>query len=148
MLQLNTAAAAAAAAATDVHAALCLLATNTIAGLAIRQHDLVQHTDSSEDGSDNDEAVEDRAGSHARAAAGPSSSAAAAAAGAKQSSGKKRPAGVAFKDAVSLLPADLDEAMIKRTLRQLQPRNRMQKQALLQAYRAQFSHWRLLLRCV
>jgi hypothetical protein len=49
---------------------------------------------------------------------------------------------------VSLLPADLDEAMIKRTLQQLQPRNRMQKQALLQAYRAQFNHWRLLLRYV
>jgi hypothetical protein len=38
--------------------------------------------------------------------------------------------------------------MIKRTLQQLQPRNRMQKQALLQGYRAQFSHWRMLLRCV
>uniref|UniRef100_A0A383W8S0 Origin recognition complex subunit 2 n=1 Tax=Tetradesmus obliquus TaxID=3088 RepID=A0A383W8S0_TETOB len=115
----------------------------TKARLSARHHDMEQHTDSSAEEDVDSDADDDRAGSHAAAAAGPSS---AAAARGKQSSSKKRPAGVAFKDAVSLLPADLDEAMIKRTLQQLQPRNRMQKQALLRGYRAQFSHWRLLLR--
>lgn len=130
------------AAATAVGAAQHL---GTAARLSARHHDMEQHTDSSAEEDVDSDADDDRAGSHAAAAAGPSS---AAAARGKQSSSKKRPAGVAFKDAVSLLPADLDEAMIKRTLQQLQPRNRMQKQALLQGYRAQFSHWRLLLRCV
>ncbi|KAF6258564.1 origin recognition complex subunit 2-domain-containing protein [Scenedesmus sp. NREL 46B-D3] len=105
--------------------------------------------DDDDDDVDDDAAADDRTGSHAAAAAGPSSAAAAAAAAGaqgKQSSCKKRAAGVAFKDAASLLPGDLDEAIIKRTLQQLQPRNRMQKQALLQGYRAQFSHWRMLLR--
>lgn len=78
---------------------------------------------------------------HAAAAAGPSSQAAAAGKGSK-----KRAATVAFKDAVSLLPADMDEEMLQKALRQLQPRNRMQKQSLLQSYRTHFPHWRFLLR--
>lgn len=49
-------------------------------------------------------------------------------------------------DAISLLPADLDVETIVRTRQQLQPRNRMQKQALLQGYRQQHDRWRFLLR--
>lgn len=95
-------------------------------------------------GSEDDEHADDgRAGSHAAAGAGPSSAAATA-----QGRSNKRTAGVAFQDAVSLLPADLDETILRRTLQQLQPRNRMQKQALLQSYRTHFSHWRFLLRWV
>eukprot|EP00878_Enallax_costatus_P031657 GHUV01034629.1.p1 GENE.GHUV01034629.1~~GHUV01034629.1.p1 ORF type:complete len:408 (+),score=68.47 GHUV01034629.1:167-1225(+) len=89
---------------------------------------------------DGDRVAEDRANSHAAAAAGPSSKAAAA------GKGSKRAASVAFKDAVSLLPANMDEEMLHRTLQRLQPRNRMQKQSLLQSYRQHFSHWRFLLR--
>lgn len=85
--------------------------------------------------------TKERASSHAAAAAGPSSKAAASSKGSK-----KRAASVAFKDAASLLPANLDEEMLSRTLKQLQPRNRMQKQALLQSYKEHFSHWRFLLR--
>lgn len=91
-----------------------------------------------------------RSRSHAAAAPGPSSTAAAAAAkaGSKQKAGasKKRPAAVAFEDAILLLPADLDVETLVRIRQQLQPRNRMQKQALLQSYRQQYEHWRFLLR--
>jgi hypothetical protein len=54
---------------------------------------------------------------------------------------------VAFQDAISLLPSDLDVETLVRVRQQLQPRNRMQKQALLQGFRRQFEHWRFLLRC-
>lgn len=91
-----------------------------------------------------------RSRSHAAAAPGPSSRAAAAAAkaGSKQkaAASKKRPAAVAFEDAISLLPADLDVETLVRIRQQLQPRNRMQKQALLQSYQRQYEHWRFLLR--
>lgn len=91
-----------------------------------------------------------RVRSHAAAAPGPgSSNAAAAAKPSKQKAGssKKRAAAVAFQDAISLLPSDLDVETLVRTRQQLQPRNRMQKQALLQSYKQQYQHWRFLLRC-
>lgn len=90
--------------------------------------------------------VSARSRSHAGAAPGPGSSAAAKASGSKQKGSKKRAAAVAFMDAISLLPADLDVETIVRTRQQLQPRNRMQKQALLQGYRQQHDRWRFLLR--
>lgn len=91
-----------------------------------------------------------RAKSHAAAAPGPSSTAAAPASTKKQkaASSKKRAAAVAFQDAISLLPPDLDVETLVRIRQQLQPRNRMQKQALLQTYRQQYQQWRFLLRWV
>lgn len=93
-----------------------------------------------------------RSRSHAAAAPGPSSTAAAKAAKAGSSKqkaaagSKKRTAAVAFEDAISLLPADLDIQTLVRIRQQLQPRNRMQKQALLHSYRQEYQHWRFLLR--
>jgi len=87
--------------------------------------------------------VEERLKSHALAEP---SSASAAASGSQK--GKKRDkASIAFQDALSLLPANLDEQLLCRTLQQLPARHRMQKNALLQGYKQHFDHWRFLLRC-
>jgi hypothetical protein len=115
-----------------------------------------QHSDASSasnsDRSDDDEDDVDqqartaaRTKSHAAAAPGPSSSAAAGASKQKSSS-RKRSAAVAYQDAISLLPPDLDVEALVRIRQQLQPRNRMQKQALLKGYQQQYEHWRFLLR--
>lgn len=98
-----------------------------------REHD----SESNDDTSD----ISQRRESHSAAAAGPSSTVAAL-----SSSDRSKGRAVAVKDAASLLPANLDEEMLKTAYLQLRPRHRMQKQALLQSYREQFSHWRFLLR--
>jgi hypothetical protein len=121
-----------------------------------RHHQQQHHSHACDSSSEEDAASEDeeaeeeqpRARSHDAAAAGPSSRAAAAAAPSKRG-GKKRTAAQAAlaQDPVALLPPDLDEAQLVRIRQALPQRNRMQKQGLLLAYRTQFPHWRLLLRC-
>ena len=117
-----------------------------------KEHD--EGTSASEDADDEDDddqqaparSTAARARSHAAAAPGPGSSSAKASTSKHKGGSKKRAAAVAFEDAISLLPPDLDVEMLVRARQQLQPRNRMQKQALLLSYRQQYQHWRFLLR--
>jgi hypothetical protein len=59
----------------------------------------------------------------------------------------KVPGPAAAPDVTQLLPAALDEEMLRATWLRLPVKNRTGKDALMQGYRRQYPRWRLLLRC-
>jgi hypothetical protein len=105
-------------------------------------------SDDGEGGSSSDMDDDGGAGRGAKGRAGrPAAAAAAKPAGKPRGRPKKqRPAAAAAAQATQLLPAAMDEELLRSTWLVLPQKNRTHKDALAQGYRRQFPRWRLQLR--